>query len=68
MPVNLQAFRAARGAPYVCAHLRRGDFLVAGRVEQMPTLRLAAEQIALALKLRGLRDVFVASDCNGFGK
>lgn len=62
-----QPRRSASGIPFVCAHLRRRDFLTAGRVEQVPTLRLAAEQLRLVLQLNGLADVFVASDCTGMG-
>lgn len=54
----------ARGGNYLCAHLRRADF-VNGREETTPTLRSAATQIFHKLKALQLRTVFISSDCTG---
>lgn len=52
------------GDHYICAHLRRGDF-VHSRESTTPILRSAAEQLKFALKHTDLRDVFISSDCTG---
>lgn len=62
--LNLQEHRGAKGGNYICAHLRRADF-VHGREETTPTLRSAATQILVKLKELHLKNVFVASDCTG---
>ncbi|XP_053698053.1 GDP-fucose protein O-fucosyltransferase 2 [Sabethes cyaneus] len=56
-------YRKARGGEYLCAHLRRADFLH-GREKTTPTLRSAALQIKRRLLELGLRKVFIASDCH----
>uniref|UniRef100_A0A182QKM5 GDP-fucose protein O-fucosyltransferase 2 n=1 Tax=Anopheles farauti TaxID=69004 RepID=A0A182QKM5_9DIPT len=52
----------ARGGDYLCAHLRRADFLY-GRDKTTPTVQSAALQIRAKLLELGLKTVFVASDC-----
>lgn len=54
----------AVGGGYVCAHLRRADFL-RGREKTTPSLRSAATQISTQLKRFNLTTVFIASDCTG---
>uniref|UniRef100_A0A182P6V3 GDP-fucose protein O-fucosyltransferase 2 n=1 Tax=Anopheles epiroticus TaxID=199890 RepID=A0A182P6V3_9DIPT len=54
--------RTARGGDYLCAHLRRADFLY-GRDKTTPTIQSAALQIRTKLLELGLKTVFVASDC-----
>lgn len=61
---KIQESRQAIGGNYLCAHLRRADFLH-GREETTPTLRSAASQISAKLKTLKLRTVFVSSDCTG---
>lgn len=56
--------RKAKGGNYLCAHLRRADFLH-GREETTPSLRSAAAQIMHKLKELDLKTVFVSSDCTG---
>lgn len=51
----------------MCAHLRRRDFLTDGRIDQLPTLKTAAAEIREALDDIGLRHLFLASDCDGYG-
>ncbi|KAL5276303.1 POFUT2 family protein [Megaselia abdita] len=58
--------REAIGGDYVCAHLRRGDF-VFGREKTIPSMKSAANQIKQVLKELGLKKVFIASDCSPFG-
>ncbi|XP_050099808.1 GDP-fucose protein O-fucosyltransferase 2 [Anopheles aquasalis] len=55
--------RVAQGGQYLCAHLRRADFLY-GRDRTTPTVQSAALQIRAKLIELGLRTVFVASDCS----
>ncbi|XP_035785215.1 GDP-fucose protein O-fucosyltransferase 2-like [Anopheles albimanus] len=55
--------RVAQGGPYLCAHLRRADFLY-GRDRTTPSVQSAALQIRAKLLELGLRTVFVASDCS----
>ncbi|XP_049545987.1 GDP-fucose protein O-fucosyltransferase 2 [Anopheles darlingi] len=55
--------RVAQGGRYLCAHLRRADFLY-GRDRTTPTVQSAALQIRAKLLELGLRTVFVASDCS----
>lgn len=62
--VFFQEQRSAIGGNYLCAHLRRADFLN-GREDTTPTLRSAATQILHKLKALQLRAVFVSSDCTG---
>ncbi|XP_055550037.1 GDP-fucose protein O-fucosyltransferase 2 [Wyeomyia smithii] len=61
--VDEKPYRKAKGGEYLCAHLRRADFLH-GREKTTPTLRSAAVQIKRRLLELGLRKVFVASDCH----
>ncbi|XP_058444275.1 GDP-fucose protein O-fucosyltransferase 2 [Malaya genurostris] len=56
-------YRKARGGDYLCAHLRRADFLH-GRQKTTPSLRAAASQIKQRLLELGLRKVFISSDCD----
>ncbi|XP_052861148.1 GDP-fucose protein O-fucosyltransferase 2 [Anopheles cruzii] len=58
-----RAHRSAQGGSYLCAHLRRVDFLD-GREKTTPTIQSAALQIRAKLLELGLRTVFVASDCS----
>ncbi|GAB0092217.1 GDP-fucose protein O-fucosyltransferase 2 [Sergentomyia squamirostris] len=55
-------YRKAIGGDYVCAHLRRADFLY-GRESTTPTLRSASSQIKRIAKMLGIDQVFLASDC-----
>ncbi|XP_055386490.1 GDP-fucose protein O-fucosyltransferase 2 isoform X2 [Condylostylus longicornis] len=55
-------YRGAKGGPYLCAHLRRGDFLN-GRENLIPTLKSAAIQIKGKLKELNYTKVFLSSDC-----
>lgn len=52
------------GGNYICAHLRRADFII-GREKTTPSLKSAAEQIKIALQKLNLRDIFISSDCSG---
>ncbi|XP_019541456.3 GDP-fucose protein O-fucosyltransferase 2 [Aedes albopictus] len=56
-------YRKSRGGDYLCAHMRRADFLF-GREKTTPTLHSAAMQIKRKLLELGLRKVFIASDCS----
>ncbi|XP_055599066.1 GDP-fucose protein O-fucosyltransferase 2 [Uranotaenia lowii] len=56
-------FRKAHGGNYLCAHIRRADFLF-GREKTTPTLLSASIQIKRKLLELGLRKVFIASDCS----
>lgn len=55
--------RKIKGGDYICAHLRRGDF-VYGREKTTPTLRSASGQIKKLAKQLSLDQVFLASDCS----
>ncbi|KAM8719491.1 hypothetical protein ACLKA7_012104 [Drosophila subpalustris] len=57
--------RDARGGDYLCAHLRRGDF-VKSRESTTPTLKAAAQQIKQLLRAFNLSTVFVASDATPY--
>lgn len=57
--------RDARGGDYLCAHLRRGDF-VRSRESTTPTLKSAAQQIKQLLRAFNLTTVFVASDATPY--
>lgn len=57
-------YRKARGGDYLCAHIRRADFLY-GRERTTPSLHSAAAQIKRKLLELGLRKVFISSDCSG---
>lgn len=54
----------AIGGQYLCAHLRRGDFLY-GR-ENTPTLKSSALQIKYHLLTHNLTTVFLATDATAF--
>lgn len=56
-------YRGARGGNYLCAHIRRADF-VYGREQTTPSLRSVATQIKLKLNELQLDKVFVSSDCS----
>lgn len=58
-----QGVRRIKGGDYVCAHLRRGDF-VFGREKTTPTLRSASTQIKKLAKQLSLDQVFLSSDCS----
>jgi peptide-O-fucosyltransferase len=62
-----QPYRHAVGGDYLCAHLRRADFLY-GRESTTPSLTSAASQIKYKLTELGLKNVFISSDCSGPGK
>ncbi|XP_053678480.1 GDP-fucose protein O-fucosyltransferase 2 [Anopheles nili] len=55
--------REARGGDYLCAHIRRADFLY-GRDKTTPTIQSAALQIRSKLLELGMKTVFVTSDCS----
>lgn len=55
--------RESKGGEYLCAHLRRADFLY-GREKTTPTLLSAAKQIKMKLKELNLEKVFISSDCS----
>lgn len=55
----------AVGGPFVCAHLRRGDFLY-GREKTTPTLKSSALQIKYHLQNYNLSTVFLATDATAF--
>lgn len=55
--------RRIKGGDYICAHLRRADF-VYGRERTTPTLRSASTQIKMLAKQLSLDQVFLASDCS----
>lgn len=56
-------YRAARGGDYLCAHIRRADF-VYGREQTTPSLRSVATQIKRRLNELHLDKVFISSDCS----
>ncbi|XP_055685449.1 GDP-fucose protein O-fucosyltransferase 2 [Lutzomyia longipalpis] len=56
-------YRNAIGGDYLCAHLRRADFLY-GRERTTPTLRSASIQIKRITKMLGIDQVFLSSDCS----
>lgn len=58
----LQQHRTANGGNYLCAHLRRADFLH-GRESTTPSLRAAATQIKTNAAANDLQTVFISSDC-----
>lgn len=51
----------AKGGPYVAVHLRRKDFVFASGKE-VPSLKMAAEQIKHLLKKENLTSAFIATD------
>lgn len=59
-----QPRRDATGGNYLCAHLRRADFL-RGREATTPSLRAAATQISNRTKQYHCDTVFISSDCTG---
>lgn len=56
---------SATGGQYLCAHLRRGDFLY-GRETTTPSLKSAALQIKHHLLNNNLSTVFLATDATAF--
>lgn len=58
-------YRKAHGGAYLCAHLRRGDFIY-GREKTTPTLRSAAMQIKNKMQEMNLEKLYVATDANQF--
>lgn len=68
-PENWQderALRTAVGGDYLCAHIRRSDFVI-GREKTTPTLRSVVNQIKVRLKEYNLNNIFISSDCSGSG-
>ncbi|EDW82653.1 uncharacterized protein Dwil_GK25021 [Drosophila willistoni] len=57
--------RDAKGGEYLCAHLRRGDF-VKSRETTTPTLKSAAQQIKQLLRAFNLTTVFVSTDATPY--
>ena len=55
------ARKDSRGGPYLCAHLRRKDYLWA-RKDKLPSLEGAAQQIERKLGALDLKTVFIATD------
>ncbi|XP_061391059.1 GDP-fucose protein O-fucosyltransferase 2 [Musca vetustissima] len=55
----------ALGGPYLCVHLRRGDFLY-GRETTTPTLKSSALQVKYHLLTYNLSTVFLATDATAF--
>lgn len=53
--------RKVKGGLYICAHLRRGDFLY-GRKNEVPTLESAADQLITVLVEQNLKTVFLCTD------
>ncbi|CAH1401783.1 unnamed protein product [Nezara viridula] len=53
--------RKAVGGPFVCAHLRRGDF-VYSRGNQLPSLKFAAKQLKELLTNLKLNTIYLATD------
>lgn len=68
-PANWQdekPHRTAVGGDYVCAHIRRSDFIL-GREKTTPTLRSVVNQIKVRLKELNLSQIFISSDCSRSG-
>ncbi|ALC48215.1 O-fut2, partial [Drosophila busckii] len=57
--------RDARGGNFLCAHLRRGDF-VRSRETTTPTLKSAAQQIKQLLRLYNMTTVFLSTDATPY--
>ncbi|KAH8245029.1 hypothetical protein KR032_004257 [Drosophila birchii] len=57
--------RSARGGDYLCAHLRRGDF-IRSRESTTPSLKSAAQQIKQLMRAFNVSTVFVASDATPY--
>ncbi|KAH8289606.1 hypothetical protein KR054_008018 [Drosophila jambulina] len=57
--------RNARGGDYLCAHLRRGDF-VRSREATTPSLKSAAQQMKQLMRGLNVSTVFVASDATPY--
>ncbi|KAH8386760.1 hypothetical protein KR093_002394 [Drosophila rubida] len=57
--------RDASGGNYLCAHLRRGDF-VRSRESTTPTLKAAAQQLKQLLRACNMTTVFLASDATPY--
>lgn len=69
LPPNWQdekPHRMAIGGDYLCAHIRRSDFVL-GREKTTPSLRSVANQIKVRLKELGLSKIFISSDCSSSG-
>lgn len=58
--------RTAVGGDYICAHIRRSDFIL-GREKTTPTLRSVVNQIKVRLTELNLSQIFISSDCSGSG-
>lgn len=68
-PANWQdekPHRTAVGGDYLCAHIRRSDFVL-GREKTTPTLRSVVNQIKVWLKQLNLSEIFISSDCSRSG-
>ncbi|EDW43827.1 GDP-fucose protein O-fucosyltransferase 2 [Drosophila sechellia] len=57
--------RNAKGGDYLCAHLRRGDF-VRSREATTPTLKTAAQQVKQLLRAFNVTTVFLATDATPY--
>lgn len=57
-----QVHRTAIGGDYLCAHLRRADFLQ-GRESTTPSIRAAGTQIKTKATTFGIKSIFISSDC-----
>lgn len=55
------------GGPFICAHLRRRDFLWA-RPKETPSLEWAAKQIIDLMKTLKLHNLFISTDAPNEGK
>ncbi|KAG4080160.1 hypothetical protein HA402_008231 [Bradysia odoriphaga] len=66
-PANWQdekSHRSAVGGDYVCAHIRRADFVL-GREKTTPSLRSVGNQVKVRLKQLDSSKIFISSDCSG---
>lgn len=63
---NEKPYRSAVGGDYICAHIRRSDFIV-GREKTTPTLRSVVNQLKVRLKELNLSRIFISSDCSRSG-
>ncbi|EDV45480.2 GDP-fucose protein O-fucosyltransferase 2 [Drosophila erecta] len=57
--------RNAKGGDYLCAHLRRGDF-VRSREATTPSLKAAAQQVKQLLRAFNMTTVFLATDATPY--
>lgn len=57
-----------RGGPYICVHLRRGDFAANRPSKSIVTLKNAASQITQTCMKLNLNRVYLATDGSQDGK